>query len=1002
MDQGNLFDVFDTPTQVPSLPFAPRENSKRKTVVDNNEAAAKKSKAPEFGEFQEQNVIVLSREGCVQEVCLPPGYPIIKDVQNLKVASGQRHGDPAKEYPFVLDAFQMRSISCLERDESVLVSAHTSAGKTVIAEYAIAMALRDRQRVIYTSPIKALSNQKYRELAAEFEDVGLMTGDVVINSSASCLVMTTEILRNMLYHGSEVTREVKWVIYDEVHYMSSASRGVVWEETMILLPHSVKFVFLSATIPNAREFCLWISKLHNCPCNVVYTDKRPTPLQHYAFAPGGKGLHLVVDDSGKFKDDNFQKAIAEIGSSSSAKDTKTTSKIDRIGGARDRVKQSNQMSDLATLLKTLFAKNFDPVICFAFSKKDCESHALEVSKVDFTSPEEKNVIADVFSNAIDSLSEDDKKLPQVIDILPLLQQGIGIHHGGLLPIIKEITEILFQEGLLKVLFATETFAMGLNMPAKCVVFAGVQKFDGVSFRLLSSGEYIQMSGRAGRRGLDDRGIVVMVLDEKIDPPTAKALLKGDADPLKSSFHVGYNMLLNLLRVEDADPEYVIERSFYQFQNTRKAPAVRDELAIAQEEAKSLTSQIVDLPTLEEFHHLKSQLDMANAAMQAIRNHPDNAKAFLNAGRLLEVENWGWGILIGFSTKTSGSSAIVVLDTIMECEPRSVDEGKPIPFSNSNDTRSTIIPIDLKNVTAFSSIRVPVPAGGRLTSKDLKTATRHLKEASMRFGNLPLLDPIDDMNINDNRFKKLVRTIEALEDDVLSHIGGSMVEEYALFREKLAFDTKCKSLEGQLHDIDHNLLFRHNIKHMKRVLRTLDFVSQDNIVTIKGRVACEITTSNELVTSELIFSGALGSFTSEQICALLSCLVFSEGAKTSVKTLPEHLSKPFEVLKTKVAEVADVIQSNSLAIDKELFLNQFKPDLMEVVYNWCQGAKFSDLCKMTQVYEGSIIRCIRRLEELLNELITSSKMIGNSEFVTKFTDCSAKIHRDIVFAASLYL
>lgn len=219
---------------------------------------------------------------------------------------------PAKEYSFELDPFQMRSVQCIERNESVLVSAHTSAGKTVVAEYAIAKALRDKQRVIYTSPIKALSNQKYRDLYEQFSDVGLMTGDVTISPHASCLVMTTEILRSMLYRGSEIMREVAWVVYDEIHYMRDKERGVVWEESIIMLPHNVRFVFLSATIPNATEFAGWIAKVHKQTCHVVYTEFRPTPLQHYLFPAGGKGLHLVVDEHGAFRDDNFQRALSEM------------------------------------------------------------------------------------------------------------------------------------------------------------------------------------------------------------------------------------------------------------------------------------------------------------------------------------------------------------------------------------------------------------------------------------------------------------------------------------------------------------------------------------------------------------------------------------------------------------------------------------------------------------------------------------------------------------------
>jgi ATP-dependent RNA helicase DOB1 len=219
---------------------------------------------------------------------------------------------PAKEYPFTLDPFQRQAVRCLERNESVLVSAHTSAGKTVVAEYAIAMALRDKQRVIYTTPIKALSNQKFREFTEEFQDVGLMTGDVTINPNASCLVMTTEILRSMLYRGSEVMREVAWVIFDEVHYMRDKERGVVWEETLILMPDNVHYVFLSATIPNAIDFARWIAQLHWQPCHVVYTDYRPTPLQHFLFPSGSDGLFMVVDEKGTFREDNFDKAMMAL------------------------------------------------------------------------------------------------------------------------------------------------------------------------------------------------------------------------------------------------------------------------------------------------------------------------------------------------------------------------------------------------------------------------------------------------------------------------------------------------------------------------------------------------------------------------------------------------------------------------------------------------------------------------------------------------------------------
>lgn len=246
--------------------------------------------------YNEEDFIIqrTERPNCIHEYIAPKGYE--------RDPSFKRPQKAAKEYKFKLDTFQDKAVECIMRNESVLVAAHTSAGKTAVAEYAIAQSLNNNQRVIYTSPIKALSNQKYRELQEEFGDVGLMTGDVTMNESASCLVMTTEILRLMLYNGSEIIREMAWVIFDEVHYMRDKERGVVWEETIILLPKQVKYCFLSATIPNSREFAEWIVKIKQQPCSVVYTDYRPTPLQHYIFPTGGSGIHLVVDEHGQFKD----------------------------------------------------------------------------------------------------------------------------------------------------------------------------------------------------------------------------------------------------------------------------------------------------------------------------------------------------------------------------------------------------------------------------------------------------------------------------------------------------------------------------------------------------------------------------------------------------------------------------------------------------------------------------------------------------------------------------
>ena len=429
------------------------------------------------------------RKACRHHVAVPPGL----DIEVIRQPPPAH--TPAKEYKFTLDPFQRAAVNCLEKNQSVLVSAHTSAGKTAVAEYAIAMALRDKQRVVYTSPIKALSNQKFRELTDEFTDVGLMTGDVTINPEASLLVMTTEILRSMLYRGSELLREIVWIIYDEIHYMRDRERGVVWEESIVLVPSKIRFVFLSATIPNAPDFACWVSRVHMQPCNVVYTDYRPTPLQHYMFPAGGDGLHLVVDENGDFREDNFHKVLSKL--ESTAANNELAQRAKGRGAANSKGAKERGGTDIYKIVKLIMDRNYDPVIVFSFSKKDVEALALQMSKLDFNTDNEKDSVDMIFNSAIEQLSADDKKLPAVEGVLPLLKKGIGIHHGGLLPILKEVIEILFQEGLIKCLIATETFSMGLNMPAKTCVFTNVRKWDGENFRWVSSGEYIQMSGRAG-------------------------------------------------------------------------------------------------------------------------------------------------------------------------------------------------------------------------------------------------------------------------------------------------------------------------------------------------------------------------------------------------------------------------------------------------------------------------------------------------------------------------
>ncbi|GAA5943318.1 hypothetical protein JCM3775_002617 [Rhodotorula graminis] len=982
-----------------------------------------------------------SEEGLVlqhqvrHQVALPPNYPYVP------ISSHVAPAEPARVYPFELDPFQKVSVASIQRNESVLVSAHTSAGKTVVAEYAIAQCLKQGQRVVYTSPIKALSNQKYREMLAEFGDVGLMTGDVTINPTASCLVMTTEILRSMLYRGSEIMREVAWVVFDEIHYMRDKERGVVWEETIILLPHKVRYVFLSATIPNAMEFAEWICTIHQQPCHVVYTDYRPTPLQHYLFPAGADGIHLVVDEKGNFREDNFAKAMGALGG-----DTKGEDPASATGGKGRKGKTQKGgpkgPSDIYKIVKMIMVKNYNPVIVFAFSKRECEGLALQMSKLEFNTDDERDMVDTVFNNAISSLSEDDRQLPQIEHILPLLKRGIGIHHGGLLPILKEVIEILFQEGLLKVLFATETFSIGLNMPAKTVVFTSVRKFDGRDFRNLSGGEYIQMSGRAGRRGLDDRGIVIMMTDEKLEPAAAKGMVKGQADRLDSAFHLGYNMILNLMRVEGLTPEYMLERSFYQFQNTASVPKLEDELRQLDEQRAAIV--IPDEDNIADYYDLRQQLDILNRDLRDVLNHPTYALPFLQPGRLVRVKHddldFGWGVVVNYQKRvgakgkplaadeppqnqyivdvllhvargTAPAAASVTGKNKLASPGNAMSTIRPCPTTTTgagataDEGEFAVVPVLLSTLDGISHIRI-------FLAKDLKPvearnqALKSVKEVKRRFpSGIALLDPVENMGVVDEAFKKLLRKIEILESRLVSnplHSDPALPSLYDQYAAKEALKLKIRTTKKKITEA-HSVMHLDELRNRKRALRRLGFATNDDVVEQKGRVACEISSGDELLLTEMVFAGLFNELTPQQCAALLSCFVFDEKSEQTSK-LKEELAGPLRVMQEAARRIAKISIESKMPVVEDEYVASFKPELMDAVYSWCNGAKFSDICKMTDVFEGSLIRVFRRLQELIRQMSMAAKAIGSEELEEKFNASLACLERpsSVAFAASLYL
>lgn len=454
---------------------------------------------------------------------------------------------------FVLDPFQEEAYNCLMKEHSVVVSAATGTGKTLIADFIIDWCLSTGFNVIYTAPIKALSNQKYRDFKNAYGEkhVGILTGDVQINHEAELLIMTTEIYRNMLMSHDPSIAAVKYVIFDEVHYVSDIERGTIWEESLIYSPEHVRFLCLSATVPNAREFADWIHYIKGHPVDVVEWCQRAVPLQFNVF-----DAQMGIQDA-KAVLDQIRKAEATVGR-----------------GKRGRKKRFNQQErdqpapNHLNLVRELQKRDWLPALIFSFSRKSCYERANEASACwDFSTPKGREDTKESISR---NIPPEVRELESVHDMIRCLYRGVAAHHAGMLPGLKLVVEEMFSLGHIKVLYATETFSLGINMPARTVAFTALRKYDGVTNRYLMSREFFQCAGRAGRRGIDKIGHVVTMLARAKPDYDAYAGMTGNAvEPIESQFTLSYNTVINLIENHPPDEREELLKSSFDYYIRRR-------------------------------------------------------------------------------------------------------------------------------------------------------------------------------------------------------------------------------------------------------------------------------------------------------------------------------------------------------------------------------------------------------------------------------------------------
>ncbi|KAJ7508688.1 ATP-dependent RNA helicase [Mycena galericulata] len=967
----------------------------------------------------------------------------------------------AHKYPFELDTFQKQAVYHLEMGDSVFVAAHTSAGKTVVAEYAIALAEKHMTRAIYTSPIKALSNQKFRDFKQTFSSssVGILTGDVQINPEASCLIMTTEILRSMLYKGADLIRDVEFVIFDEVHYVNDAERGVVWEEVIIMLPDHVNIILLSATVPNTKEFADWVGRTKKKDIYVISTAQRPVPLEHYLYA--GREMYKIVDARRDFlalgykeagealrrKQDKEREAaglppVQRVGARGAAVAQRGQQRgglpargrgappptRGRGGGAPPRTMHHAADKNLYVhLVGHLRKKALLPVVVFTFSKKRCEENAATLTNSDLCTSVEKSEVHVAIEKALARLKGSDKKLPQIGRMRDLLSRGIGVHHGGLLPIVKEVVEILFARGLVKILFATETFAMGVNMPAKCVVFSGIRKHDGRSFRDILPGEYTQMAGRAGRRGLDPTGTVIIVANDSLpEQTTLQTMMLGTPGKLSSQFRLTYNMILNLLRVEALKVEEMIKRSFSENASQRLLPDQQKRVLESEQTLSTLPKLSCDVcqPDINAYYDDSFAIVAANQRLLSMAvSHPQGAKS-LASGRVVILRDGHFrsnnlAVLLkpapvatsesGVLEKVRTYFVLALVDADTKSRKRDMDPQAVTPrWPPSPESlvvvdgvyEVTAVPLTSISFVTGRTIKIDVDSivDKHLISR-MREALTLLQGIVNEWSTSTSIPEVDWARMRALDFQDTLRTRNTLVKRLDSRaclLCSDFNDHYSIFHGEKVLRANIANLKLAISD--QNLELIPDYEQRIEVLQELKFIDENSTVLLKGRVACEINSANELVLTELILENTLAGYEPEEVVALLSCFVFQE--KTDVEPV---ISPRLEEGRAAILAISDRVgriqDSHKVAVED--FRSNLKFGLVEVVYEWAKGMPFEQITGLTDVAEGTIVRVITRLDETCREVRDAARVIGDAELFKKMEESQIKIKRDIVFAASLY-
>ncbi len=854
--------------------------------------------------------------------------------------------DPRVLFPFELDEFQHQAIAALNAGKSVVVCAPTGSGKTLIGEYAIYRALSRGKRVFYTTPLKALSNQKLRDFSGQFgaDNVGLVTGDLSLNREAPIVIMTTEVFRNMLY-GTPIgqigtsTQGVEAVVLDECHYMNDRQRGTVWEESIIYCPSDIQLVALSATVANSDQLTAWIAQVHG-PTELVYSDFRPVPLQ-YNFC-NLKGIFPLLNEK--------KTKINPLLLASKPK-----------GKPAPKVKPSDQVPNLLSVISQLRERDMLPAIYFIFSRKGCDRAVAETVGLCLLTREEQRQVRAYVTQVLSDYPETIRPSQ-----LECLYRGVAAHHAGLLPVWKGLAEELFQQGLIKVMFATETLAAGINMPARTTVISSLSKRTDSGHRLLNPSEFLQMAGRAGRRGMDELGHLVVVETRFEGAKEAGYLAMAGADPLVSQFTPSYGMVLNLLQTHSLEEaKQLIERSFGQYMANLSLIPQQEAIATLEAEYQHIQAKLApygNLKTLQEqatsYKKLQDYLREAKRLLKTLQSQAERAR----------------------TKDLAAAIDFAVQGTVLTLKGKYIPVPRPLPA------------ILVRKVSGSGQAPYLV-----CLTQDNRWVVGTYGDVVGLSGEIPRFKAVDHWELppelvwkpgecrsGGEQTEAIAHQIPTVETPLVApevdeqllqvnQISGWLMdhpvhrwEDRAGMLKRLARSEKLIEELGDRQTKFHQLQSRYwqEFLNLIAILQTFNALDHHLIPTPLGESAATVRGENELWLGIALTSEAFCDLEPHQLAAACSALV-TETPRPDSWTNYQTSSTVIEAL------------MRLQPIRRQLFQQQqhhkialpiwLEYELVALIEQWAQDEDWTRLCEQTSLDEGDIVRLLRRTLDLLSQI-----------------------------------